>query len=278
LQEGLAAAQRAFEVIDAPLTLTDQPGATALQVKKGQIHFNAVNLTYADGTHALTDINLTIPAGHTVAFVGPSGAGKSSLLNLLPRFYNLSHGHISIDGHDTSKVTLKSLRSHIALVTQDVAIFDDTIAANIAYANPRASQAAIEAAARAAAAHSFITAMPEGYHTLLGENGLKLSGGQKQRISIARAILKNAPILLLDEATAALDTASEKDVQTALHKLSENRTTLIVAHRLSTIAHAHTIVVLDGGKIVEQGTHAQLLKKRGLYHKLWSMQARADDA
>ncbi len=277
LQEGLAAAQRAFEVIDAPLSLTDNADATTLTVKKGDIRFSEVNLTYADGTHALTNINLNVPAGHTVAFVGPSGAGKTSLLNLLPRFYNLSHGHISIDGHDTSKATLKSLRGNIAMVTQEVAVFDETVAANIAYGNPKASQASIEAAAKAAAAHEFITNLPEGYQTVLGEGGLKLSGGQKQRLAIARAILKNAPILLLDEATAALDTASEKDVQKALQKLSENRTTLIVAHRLSTIAHANTIVVLDRGQIVEQGSHAALLKKRGLYHKLWSMQATAED-
>ncbi len=277
VQEGLAAAQRAFEVIDAPLTITDEPGAHALTIKKGAISFNQATLTYTDGTTALTDINLTIPAGHTVAFVGPSGAGKTSLLNLLPRFYNLSHGHISIDGQDISHVTLKSLRSQIGLVTQDVAIFDDTIAANIAYSNPKASHASIESAARAAAAHDFIKALPNGYQTVLGENGLKLSGGQKQRLAIARALLKNAPVLLLDEATAALDTASEKDVQKALQKLSENRTTLIVAHRLSTIAHAHTIVVLDAGQIVEQGSHATLLKKKGLYHKLWFMQATAED-
>ncbi len=277
VQEGLAAAERAFEVIDAPLSITDQSDATTLAVKKGAIGFNQVTLTYPDGTTALSDINLTVPAGHTVAFVGPSGAGKTSLLNLLPRFYNLSHGHISIDGQDISHVTLKSLRSQIGLVTQDVAIFDDTIAANIAYANPKAPQATIEAAAKAAAAHDFIKALPNGYQTVLGENGLKLSGGQKQRLAIARAILKNAPILLLDEATAALDTASEKDVQKALQKLSENRTTLIVAHRLSTIAHANTIVVLEGGRIVETGSHATLLKKKGLYHKLWSMQANAED-
>lgn len=277
VQEGLAAAQRAFELIDAPVAITDAPDATALAIDKGAIIFSQVTLTYPDGTTALTDLNLTIPAGKTVAFVGPSGAGKTSLLNLLPRFYNLSHGHISIDGHDISKVTLKSLRSQIGLVTQDVAVFDDTIAANIAYGNPKASQASIEAAARAASAHGFISKLPNGYHTVLGENGLKLSGGQKQRLAIARAILKNAPVLLLDEATAALDTASEKDVQKALEKLSENRTTLIVAHRLSTIAHAHTIVVLENGKIAEQGSHAQLVKKRGLYHKLWSMQAAGGD-
>ena len=273
VQEGLAAAQRAFDIIDAPLTLTDTPGATTLSVKKGAISIENASLTYPDGTTALTNINLSIPAGQTVAFVGPSGAGKTSLLNLLPRFYSLSHGSVSIDGTDISKVTLKSLRSHIGLVTQDVAIFDETISANIAYGKPDASQASIEAAAKAAAAHGFITTLPDGYNTVLGENGLKLSGGQKQRLAIARAILKNAPILLLDEATAALDTASEKEVQVALEKLSKNRTTLIVAHRLSTIVHAHTIVVLDHGQIAEMGSHAQLLKKKGIYHRLWTMQA-----
>jgi subfamily B ATP-binding cassette protein MsbA len=278
LQEGLAAAQRAFELIDAPLTLTDAANAQPLHLKKGAIKFDDVTLTYADGTTALRNLTLSIPAGHTVAFVGPSGAGKTSVLNLIPRFYDITSGSLTIDNQDIAKVTLKSLRQHIALVTQDVAIFDDTIAANIAYGNPKATISQIEAAARAAAAHGFISALPDNYSTVLGENGLKLSGGQKQRLAIARAILKNAPILLLDEATAALDTASEKEVQQALEKLSENRTTLIVAHRLSTIAHAHTIVVLNDGTIAEQGSHAQLLKKRGLYYKLWSMQARAEDA
>lgn len=278
LQEGLAAAERAFELIDAPLSIVDRSDAKDLTVKKGAITFTDATLTYPDGTTALSSINLAIPAGHTVAFVGPSGAGKTSLLNLLPRFYNLSHGHISIDGTDIAGATLKSLRSQIGLVTQDVAIFDESIAANIAYGNPKASQAAIEAAAKAAAAHDFIITQPNGYQTVLGENGLKLSGGQKQRIAIARAILKNAPVLLLDEATAALDTKSEKDVQDALQKLSEDRTTLIVAHRLSTIAHAHTIVVLEEGRIVEQGSHTNLLRKKGLYHKLWTMQARGEDA
>lgn len=278
LQEGLAAAQRAFELIDAPLPLTDIPHAPALHLKKGAIKFDDVTLTYADGTTALRNLSLTIPAGQTVAFVGPSGAGKTSVLNLIPRFYDITSGAITIDGQNIAEVTLKSLRQHIALVTQDVAIFDDTIAANIAYGNPKATIGQIEAAARAAAAHGFISALPDNFSTVLGENGLKLSGGQKQRLAIARAILKDAPLLLLDEATAALDTASEKEVQQALEKLSENRTTLIVAHRLSTIAHAHTIVVLNDGEIAEQGSHSQLLKKRGLYYKLWSMQARAEDA
>lgn len=276
LQEGLAAAQRAFELIDASVELADAPHAKPLPTHlKGEIQFQHVSLTYADGTRALRDITLTIPAGHTVAFVGPSGAGKTSLLNLMPRFYNISQGVVTVDGHDTQQATLSSLRSHIALVTQDVAIFDATIAENIAYGDPKASNHAIESASKAAAAHGFIKALPNQYSTVLGENGLKLSGGQKQRLAIARALLKNAPILLLDEATAALDTASEKEVQKALEELSRNRTTLIVAHRLSTIVHAHTIYVMDEGAIVEHGTHSQLLKKKGLYAKLWNMQADA---
>jgi subfamily B ATP-binding cassette protein MsbA len=261
--------------------LTDTPHAKPLKLaakgKCGEISLNDISLTYADGTTALHGITLSIPAGNTVAFVGPSGAGKSSLLNIIPRFYNLSHGHVDIDGQNIAHVTLASLRREIALVTQDVAIFDTTIADNIAYGDPKASREMIEKAAKAAAAHEFITALPQGYDTMLGENGLKLSGGQKQRLSIARAILKDAPILLLDEATAALDTASEKEVQKALEHLSHNRTTLIVAHRLSTIAHADTIYVMDNGTIVESGNHAALLKKKGLYFKLWSMQAHVED-
>lgn len=278
LQEGLAAAQRAFELIDAVPTLTTAPGAMPLTVKKGEIRFNNVSLTYPDGTPALSNLSFTVPAGHTVAFVGPSGAGKTSVLNLVPRFYDVSSGSITIDGQPIAGVTLKSLREHIALVTQDVAIFDETIAANIAYSNPRAGRESIESAAKSAAAHAFISSLPNGYQTILGENGLKLSGGQKQRLAIARALLKDAPILLLDEATAALDTASEKEVQKALEKLSRNRTTLIVTHRLSTITHAHTIIVLNHGEIVEQGSHQSLLRKKGLYHRLWSMQAQTQDA
>ncbi|MBI1309080.1 MAG: ATP-binding cassette domain-containing protein [Proteobacteria bacterium] len=276
LQEGLAAAQRAFELIDAPIDLTDAPHAKPLTIKSAAINFKGATLTYPDGTVALKNLTLSIPAGHTVAIVGPSGSGKTSLLNLIPRFYHLSGGNLSVGGHDIESVTLKSLRRNIALVTQDVAIFDDTIAANIAYGNPKAPSSLIEKAAKAASAHGFITNLPQGYATMLGENGLKLSGGQRQRLAIARAILKDAPILLLDEATASLDTASEKEVQKALETLSQNRTTLIVAHRLSTITHAHTIVVLAEGEIAEKGTHAQLLKKKGLYHKLWSMQAQTE--
>jgi subfamily B ATP-binding cassette protein MsbA len=274
LQEGLAAAQRAFELIDATPTLQDKPHAKPLQLTSSTIQFDNVTLAYPDGTLALSDLSFQIPAGHTVAFVGPSGAGKSSILNLIPRFYDVSHGHVRVGGVDIRDVTMKSLRQHIALVSQDVAIFDDTIAGNIAYGNPKATPENIEAAARAAAAHEFISQLPEGYRTILGENGLKLSGGQKQRLALARAILKDAPILLLDEATASLDTASEKAVQNALEKARKGRTTLVVAHRLSTIINADHIVVLQEGRIAEQGSHSELLtRKNGLYRKLWALQS-----
>lgn len=275
LQEGLAAAQRAFELTDATPALKDTPGAKALDVKSASLSFEHVTLTYADGTTALQDFTLQIPAGKTVALVGPSGAGKSSILNLLPRFYEASTGVVKIAGKDVRDVTLKSLRQHIGLVSQDVAIFDDTIAGNIAYALPKATAQAVVAAAKAAAAHTFIEALPNGYATVLGENGLKLSGGQKQRLALARALLKDAPVLLLDEATASLDTASEKAVQAALELAEQGRTTLIVAHRLSTIVHADEIVVLEAGRIAERGSHRQLLAKKGLYHRLWSLQAQA---
>ncbi|MFZ2587718.1 MAG: ABC transporter transmembrane domain-containing protein [Alphaproteobacteria bacterium] len=272
LQEGLAAAQRAFELIDAPQTLTDTPKAKALKVNKGAIAFKNVHLNYGGGVSALNGLTLTIPAGKTVAFVGPSGAGKTSVLNLIPRFYDVTGGEVEIDGQNIAKVKMASLRKHIALVTQDVAIFDDTVAANIAYGTPEATENDILKAAKAAAADEFITDMPHGYATMLGENGMKLSGGQKQRLALARALLKNAPILLLDEATSALDTASEKQVQNAIEATSKGRTTVIVAHRLSTITHADTIYVMENGQIVEHGTHAELLKRKGVYAGLWSLQ------
>ncbi|MCP5405498.1 MAG: ABC transporter ATP-binding protein [Pseudomonadaceae bacterium] len=272
LQEGLAAAQRAFELIDAPHTLKNARGAQPLKAKQGALAFEDVHLTYPDGTRSLNGIDLSIPAGHTVAFVGPSGAGKTSLLNVIPRFYDLSAGRITIDKQDIAAVTLASLRQNIALVTQDVAIFDDTVAANIAYGSPKASQKKVEAAARAAAAHEFISQLPEGYQTMLGENGMKLSGGQKQRLALARALLKDAPVLLLDEATSALDTESEKQVQQAIEATSKGRTTVIVAHRLSTITHADTIYVLQNGRIAEEGSHRSLLAKKGLYARLWRLQ------
>jgi ATP-binding cassette, subfamily B, bacterial MsbA len=277
LQEGLAAAQRAFDLIDAHSPIVSAPNAHDLNAVKGDLIFNNVSLTYPDGTPALYSLNLTVPAGHTVAFVGASGAGKSSVLNLIPRFYDVSGGSITLDGHDLRSLSLTSLRKHVALVTQDIAIFDDTVAANIAY-GAKLPEKTLIAAAKAASADVFIEALSEKYNTVLGENGLKLSGGQKQRLAIARAVAKNAPVLLLDEATAALDSKSERDVQTALEKLATGRTTLIVAHRLSTIKHAHTIYVLDAGKIIEHGNHASLLKKKSAYAKLWALQAGTENS
>jgi subfamily B ATP-binding cassette protein MsbA len=213
-------------------------------------------------------VSLTAKRGETVALVGPSGGGKSTILNLIPRFYDPTAGRVTIDGVDVRDVTLASLRDHIALVTQEPFLFDDTIRANIAYARPDASDAEIEAAARAAAAHDFITALPDGYGATVGEAGARLSGGQRQRIAIARAFLKDAPILLLDEATSALDTESEAQVQEALKRLMAGRATILIAHRLSTVRGADRIYVVDRGRIVETGSHATLVRKRGLYARL----------
>jgi subfamily B ATP-binding cassette protein MsbA len=221
-----------------------------------------------EGRPALTEVTFEAHRGEIIALVGPSGGGKTTILNLIPRFYDTSDGRVLIDGHDVREVTLTSLRDQIALVTQEPFLFDDTIAANIAYARPQASQAEIEAAARAAAAHDFITALPDGYKSTVGEAGARLSGGQRQRIAIARAFLKDAPILLLDEATSALDAESEAQVQEALKRLMTGRTTILIAHRLSTVRGADRIYVVDRGRIVETGDHGSLVKKRGLYARL----------
>jgi subfamily B ATP-binding cassette protein MsbA len=213
-----------------------------------------------------------VPPGRKAALVGASGAGKSTLLNLVPRFYDVTSGRVLIDGQDVRAVTLDSLRRNIALVSQELTLFDDTVRANIAYGRPDASLADIEAAARHAAAHDFIMALPEGYDTLVGENGVKLSGGQRQRIAIARAMLRDAPILLLDEATSALDTESERLIQAALAELMQGRTTLVIAHRLSTVIDADVIFVLDQGRLVEQGSHAELLARNGAYARLYATQ------
>jgi subfamily B ATP-binding cassette protein MsbA len=272
LQEGLAAAQRIFEVIDIEPMIRDMPAARPLRVAGGEIRFDNVRFGYVPGIPAIDGISLTIPAGRTVALVGPSGAGKSTLLNLIPRFFDVAAGSISIDGQDLRSVTLASLRRAIALVAQEVSLFDDTVRANIAYGRFGASEAEIEEAARAAAADAFIRELPDGYDTLVGEHGVRLSGGQRQRIAIARAMLKNAPILLLDEATAALDSEAERQVQRALNTLIRGRTTLVIAHRLSTIQRADLICVMNRGQIVETGRHAELLAQGGLYARLYAMQ------
>ena len=272
LQRGLAAAESVFRMLDEAVEV--DAGTVALGRARGEIEFAGVGLRYASTERdALASIDLAIRPGETVALVGPSGGGKTSLVNLVPRFYHAGSGRIRIDGQDIETLTLGSLRANIAHVGQDVFLFDDTVAANIAYGGKRdASRAEIEAAARAAHALDFIAAMAQGFDTVIGENGARLSGGQRQRIAIARAILKDAPILILDEATSALDSESERAVQEALEELMRGRTTLVIAHRLSTVERADRIVVLSQGRIAEIGSHAELLATGGLYASLYRLQ------
>lgn len=268
LQRGLAAAESVFELLDTPGEV--DTGKVSLARAQGKINFENVSLTYQqDDRLALRGINLQIPAGQSVALVGASGSGKSTMANLVPRFYSPSKGRITLDDHDLADLTLVSLRSNIALVSQEVVLFNDTIAANIAYGQTRhLSEADIITAAEAAHAMEFIREMPQGLNTIIGERGAKLSGGQRQRIAIARAILKNAPILILDEATSALDSESERHVQAALETLMKGRTSLIIAHRLSTIENADRIIVMQKGEIVETGTHRELIDQNGVYAQL----------
>ncbi len=266
--EGFTAARRLFAALDVAPAIVDPADARVLPVGESAIALKAVRFAYGPDAPALSDVSLEARRGETVALVGPSGGGKSSILNLIPRFYDVTGGSVAIDGHDVRSVTLASLRDRIALVTQEPFLFDDSIRANIAYARPGASQLEIEVAARQAAAHDFILALPEGYDTSVGEAGARLSGGQRQRIAIARAFLKDAPILLLDEATSALDTESEAQVQAALERLMTGRTTILIAHRLSTVKNASRIYVIDKGAVVETGTHAQLVQAGGLYARL----------
>ena len=266
--EGLAAAARLFEALDIAPEIKDAPSAHALPRAQGLIELSGVRFAYGPEIPALDGVDLEARPGETIALVGPSGGGKSTILNLVPRFYDVQGGTVRIDGHDVREVTLSSLREQIALVTQEPFLFDDTIRANIAYARPDASQYRIEQAAEAAAAHEFIMALPQGYDTPAGELGSRLSGGQRQRIAIARAFLKDAPILLLDEATSALDTESEAKVQEALERLMAGRTTVLIAHRLSTVRHADRIYVVDRGRVVEVGNHDSLMAYGRLYARL----------
>jgi ATP-binding cassette, subfamily B, bacterial MsbA len=274
LQAGLAAAERIFNVLDQPPAITDAANARELVLAEPALRFEGVTFAYnsKDGP-VLNNISLDVPAGKTVALVGPSGAGKSSILNLVLRLYDVQQGAVRVSGQDVRHVTQASLRRHYALVSQEVAMFDDTIRNNIAYGTPAASDEQIIAAAQAAFAHEFIMALPQGYDTMVGEHGTRLSGGQRQRVSIARAMLRNAPILLLDEATSALDSESERAVQAALTELQKGRTTIAIAHRLSTICEADIIYVMENGRVIEQGNHVQLLASGGLYARLWRLQA-----
>ncbi len=272
LQEGLAAAQRVFAVLDIEPDIVDAPDARPLAVDGGEVRFDNVRFSYTPGVPAVVDIDLVAPAGATVALVGASGAGKSTLLNLIPRFYDTDSGAIRIDGQDVREVTLASLRDAIGLVSQEVTLFDDTVRDNIAFGRAGATTDEIVAAAKNAGAHDFILRLPEGYDTPVGELGERLSGGQRQRIAIARAMLKDAPILLLDEATSALDAESERAVREALDRLKRGRTTIVIAHRLSTVVGSDIIYVMERGRVVESGRHAELLAAGGAYARQYALQ------
>ena len=273
IYEGAAAAERVFGVIDTQINVKEVDGSNKLKIDKANIEFKDVSFTYPNtNKHAIKDVNISIKGGEIVALVGQSGAGKSTILNLLPRFYDPEKGQVKIDGQNISNISLNSLRENISLVSQDIILFDDTVYANIAYANLNASKTEIDSACKFAAAKEFIEDLPKSYDTIIGENGVKLSGGQKQRISIARAILKDSPIILLDEATSSLDADSEEKVQNAIMNLTKNKTTLVIAHRLSTIIRADKIIVLDNGQVSDVGNHNDLLKNSSVYKNLYSKQ------
>ena len=276
LQQGIAAAERVFDILDIESEVVEKKDAIELPIVKDLIEFRDVRFHYEDNTEVLKGINLRVKAGEVLAIVGSSGGGKTTLVNLIPRFYDVTGGSLTIDGTDIRGVTLKSLRSQIGMVTQQTILFNDTVLNNIAYGSTGASMEQVREAARAAHALNFIQHLPQGFDTIIGESGARLSGGERQRISIARAILRNAPILILDEATSSLDTESEREVQQAIENLVQSRTTFVIAHRLSTIRNADRIIVIQDGMIVEEGTHETLLPLGGVYKMLYDMQFQDD--
>jgi ATP-binding cassette subfamily B protein len=278
IRQGLTDIEQMFDLLEVKAEVNDAPDATELRIGQGAISFKDVHFAYDPARPILKGISFDVPAGKTVAVVGPSGAGKSTLSRLLYRFYDIQSGTITVDGQDIRTVTQKSLRSVIGMVPQDTVLFNDTVAYNIRYGRTSASDSEVFAAAEVAQIAHFIEMLPEGFETKVGERGLKLSGGEKQRVAIARTILKAPPILILDEATSALDTTTEREIQTALDLVSKNRTTLVIAHRLSTVISADEIIVLKSGEIAERGTHAALLDQNGLYASMWNRQREATQA
>ena len=277
IRQGLIDMEAMYKLIDTETEVADVPGAPALQVAGGAVRFDAVRFGYDLEREILHGVSFAVPAGKTLAIVGPSGAGKSTIARILFRFYDIQGGTVSIDGQDISAVTQASLRAAIGIVPQDMVLFNDTVGYNIGYGREGARQDEIEVAARAASIHDFIMSLPQGYDTRVGERGLKLSGGEKQRVAIARTLLKDPPLLVLDEATSALDSRTETEIQTVLRDISRKRTTLVVAHRLSTVVDADEIIVLDAGRIVERGRHADLVRADGLYATMWARQATERD-
>jgi ATP-binding cassette subfamily B protein len=278
IRQGLTDIEQMFDLLEVEAEVLDAPDAHALAISNGAISFRDVHFAYDPERPILKGISFDVPAGKTVAIVGPSGAGKSTLSRLLYRFYDIQSGAITIDGQDVRHVTQKSLRHAIGMVPQDTVLFNDSIAYNIRYGRPSATEDQVMAAADAAQISTFIGKLPDGFNTMVGERGLKLSGGEKQRVAIARTILKAPPILILDEATSALDTHTEQEIQSALDIVSQNRTTLVIAHRLSTVIGADEIIVLKDGTIAERGTHSGLIAQNGLYASMWSRQREAIQA